>query len=858
MSVASELLQLLKQAVKRFGRAGLEGFAEENGITGSSFKETLHNVAHELEDWDAEMLGHILILCGDEEDDIEESIGDWAAELDVDQDGAEDFIDLSAAIVEKLAPQLSQARIAQPIYDDEEFLDPSSLYDKKAAGDDLYDFQKECLKDLRKTMDGARPGSKHVLEVATGGGKTRIANDWLAKHILPAGKRVLWVTKDWELLRQAITDLCRRHVVGGDTVGRFGDARKLPGLPDDDRAQVVYTTIYTWHAAKRVPALDPGDLIVIDEQHWGESGRMYRELTRFYGKDVTFLGLTATPRPWTEYKPVGKRYDFFELQRQSPQVLARPLVDAPVRTEVDWSGRLNSANGDYNKTSLGELARSSKRNAKILATYRNKDQEFGKTLVFACDTGHADELAKLFQRDGYSAEALHSDVKPPEERRNRLERFRNSETKILVNVEMLTHGVDIPDIQTVFLCRPTASTALFWQMIGRGSRIVRDQHQNIVKGEFRIVDFVDNVPKHSDPDKALTAEKHITPGIAPRRSPQRPKQRLVHEFAPAEMRFCTGEHPYEGLAGIEYQSEQTFGIEFEFTRADFEGEKPSDWNRVASSLLDAIRGTLGSKFVGNKPLSVYGASRDYRVWNVEYDGSCGWEVVSRILQGKEGLEEVADVLAQLEDSTQALGLRLDYRTGTHVHLAWKVDLRNLRRLLAMVTFFEPALYSLVSPSRAENDYCAPLRSVFDEMDGLRTLEEWKEALEDHDMRYFTVNLRNVFGDTGTVEVRMHNGTQEPRKILVWMSLWMRILKIAEGVREIPRGSSDTDALPLSHGPEGDIMALANLVSVDKELREALLERRQFVMDNSWAAVPKFRDLAEELLMEWSPARQRQS
>jgi hypothetical protein len=211
MSMASELLQLLKQAVKRFGKAGLEGFAEENGISGGSFKETLHNVADKLEDWDAEMLGHFLVLCGDEEDDIEESIDDWAAELDIDQDGAEDFIDLSAAIVEKLAPQLSQARIAQPIYDDEEPFDPSSMYDEEAAGGDLYDFQKECLKDLRRTMARARPGSKHVLEVATGGGKTRIANDWLAKHILPSGKRVLWVTKDWELLKQAVTDFCRRH-----------------------------------------------------------------------------------------------------------------------------------------------------------------------------------------------------------------------------------------------------------------------------------------------------------------------------------------------------------------------------------------------------------------------------------------------------------------------------------------------------------------------------------------------------------------------------------------------------------------------------------------------------------------------
>lgn len=139
------------------------------------------------------------------------------------------------------------------------------------------------------------------------------------------------------------------------------------------------------------------------------------------------------------------------------------------------------------------------------------------------------------------------------------------------------------------------------------------------------------------------------------------------------------------------------------------------------------------------------------------------------------------------------------------------------------------------------------------LDGLKSMADWEEVLDDHDMRYFTVNLCNLFGETGTVEVRMHNGTQESRKILMWMSLWMRILKLAEGFEEIPRGSNNKQKLPLSVGPEGDVLNLLHLVAAGSDLTDALLQRRQFVLDNSWAGSPEYADLVEELYEAWNAA-----
>ncbi|OWY67707.1 hypothetical protein B7486_30080 [cyanobacterium TDX16] len=56
------------------------------------------------------------------------------------------------------------------------------------------------------------------------------------------------------------------------------------------------------------------------------------------------------------------------------------------------------------------------------------------------------------------------------ENSEKIKRFRAGELEVLINVEMLTEGTDLPNVQTVFLTRPTTSTILMTQMIGRALR----------------------------------------------------------------------------------------------------------------------------------------------------------------------------------------------------------------------------------------------------------------------------------------------------------------------------------------------------------------------------------------------------
>ena len=65
--------------------------------------------------------------------------------------------------------------------------------------------------------------------------------------------------------------------------------------------------------------------------------------------------------------------------------------------------------------------------------------------------------------------------------------FKNNKLDVLVNVNIMTEGTDVPDVQTVFLTRPTASEGLLMQMIGRGMRGLKAQGTETVN----IVDFHD-------------------------------------------------------------------------------------------------------------------------------------------------------------------------------------------------------------------------------------------------------------------------------------------------------------------------------------------------------------------------------
>ena len=322
--------------------------------------------------------------------------------------------------------------------------------------------------------------------------------------------------------------------------------------------------------------------MVIDEAHWGEGKRAYGSLLKAYRHNAVFIELTATPRTGTRATLVRPQYDYPKLAEMG--FLAKPIFE-PIQTRTKWSPERRNAHSDIDVRSLSKLAKKEARNKLIVDTYVDGRDRFRKTLIFACNIQHAKRIhALLVGPDRAMTAALVHSQMSSETQRSEIQKFREGRARVLVNVAMMTHGIDIPDIETVFLARPTASKTLFAQMVGRAVRRTEK------KTHFRLVDFVDTIPAHG---MVLVSPTSYFGSIGsedvPRGTYRPAPSRARHTFEPAKFEHIPRLEGYEDLAGFDVQPKQTFGIEFELTRDDFTiGTPPVDWQEVADELLSLI------------------------------------------------------------------------------------------------------------------------------------------------------------------------------------------------------------------------------------------------------------------------------
>jgi hypothetical protein len=166
----------------------------------------------------------------------------------------------------------------------------------------------------------------------------------------------------------------------------------------------------------------------------------------------------------------------------------------------------------------------------------------------------------------------------------------------------------------------------------------------------------------------------------------------------------------------------------------------------------------------------------YSQWKLEYDSSAvdrmpnrgsgptnaGGELVSPVLSGQAGLDEVKKVMAAL----RSVGAKVDYRHGMHIHLG-VADLDPTARIQLLDNYMEmqSTLYSLVSPRRLRNRYCQPISSG--------TAITWRDAfrrgrlpLGNHTDAFNVSNLSRI----GTIEMRLHQGSLNGKKATMWIQL----------------------------------------------------------------------------------------
>ncbi len=393
------------------------------------------------------------------------------------------------------------------------------------SGITLYKHQEEAIEKLQtKIIRSNKNPFEGLLVLPTGGGKTLTAAYWIAKNYLDKGKKVLWIAHRHELLDQAQRtfhkQLSYRDIFPNKTKLSY---RIISGIHDKpinirqtddlvisskDSLNAGFDHLYNnWlkYHNKEI-------FLVIDEAHHA-TAKTYRKLIKNLRENVgefRLLGLTATPfRTAEEEKgllakvfPDDIVYKIDLRTLVSRGILSEPIFEE-VRTEFDMTRYLDEEQLDklqyFDIESIGRstaqtIAENDQRNWSIVNRYTNNKDRYKQTIVFALNVFNAIALNKLFQEAGVKSDFVISTIKDmatgvniKKDNPEIIDRFRKGELDVLINVNILTEGTDIPNVQSIFLARPTISPILMTQMIGRG---LRGERAGGTKDAY-IVSFID-------------------------------------------------------------------------------------------------------------------------------------------------------------------------------------------------------------------------------------------------------------------------------------------------------------------------------------------------------------------------------
>lgn len=210
---------------------------------------------------------------------------------------------------------------------------------------------------------------------------------------------------------------------------------------------------------------------------------------------------------------------------------------------------------------------------------------------------------------------------------------------------------------------------------------------------------------------------------------------------------------------------RSFGIELEIV------------HRNQRQLRDAIR----SRGIACEIEGYNHSTRRY--WKIVSDASVngGYELVSPVLKGQSGLDEVKTVCEALSE----VGALINKSCGFHAHFGtddFKESISVWRNLYINYATLEEDIDAFMPPSRRRNTYCASLkvRGWREKMKYAHTLVELEKAITKRS-RYFKLNSQSYWRH-GTVEFRQHSGTIEFDKIRNWLLFCARFIELSKRER----------------------------------------------------------------------------
>jgi superfamily II DNA or RNA helicase len=216
----------------------------------------------------------------------------------------------------------------------------------------------------------------------------------------------------------------------------------------------------------------------VDEAHTSMAATYETVISKLTSYDAFLIGLSATPGRNDPYQTIelaqmyGQQLVSItddkknEVSDAVEYLRAEGYLASVVFEDLD-SGALVTENDEGRICS--ELAENSIRNEQIINQIERALREDQSTIVFACTKDHVLALTALCRAKGLESGFIIGEV-PQSERINLLNRFRAGSLKVLINHEILSTGVDLPNVDKLIITRPVGSAILYSQILGRALR----------------------------------------------------------------------------------------------------------------------------------------------------------------------------------------------------------------------------------------------------------------------------------------------------------------------------------------------------------------------------------------------------
>lgn len=313
-----------------------------------------------------------------------------------------------------------------------------------------------------------------LYQLPTGGGKSVILTQLIEDC---KSERIVIFAHRRRLLYQLRDHLSNIGITAGLLIG---------GISENLDSNIIIVSIHTAVQDARLERLlkRKWNTVVVDEAHHTRSNSYDKVLKAILDehKACKLLGVSATP-----YRKDKRRLDeHFEILVQSSETTASLIEKgflAPYRTYVSPIGHIEEeveeVANDFQQQQLSQYMRQQVYLDYVVDTYMRYGEN-RQAIIFAVDKEHAKELKRAFVEKGIvSIKRIDSSMKDDEVERV-ITSYEKKEIKILINIEMLTEGVDLPDTGCIIGARPTKSLVLYLQMVGRGTRLKSDRSDLIV------------------------------------------------------------------------------------------------------------------------------------------------------------------------------------------------------------------------------------------------------------------------------------------------------------------------------------------------------------------------------------------